>query len=89
MAFGVPCWESTIFALLGLRAMYFLLAHSVSRFYLLKYGIALILVFVGSKMVIAPWITMPVMLSLAIIVGILLLFSGLSLLQRSPKGKSA
>jgi tellurite resistance protein TerC len=40
-----------VFAILGLRAMYFLLAGAVERFHLLKYGLALILIFVGLKMV--------------------------------------
>jgi tellurite resistance protein TerC len=68
-------WTSNIFAILGLRAMYFLLAGLVARFRLLKYGIALILVFVGLKMLIAPWIAIPVSFALGLIVGILFLFS--------------
>jgi tellurite resistance protein TerC len=44
-------FTSNVFAILGLRAMYFMLAGAVERFYLLKYGLALILVFVGLKMV--------------------------------------
>jgi TerC family integral membrane protein len=72
-------WTSNIFAILGLRAMYFLLSGMVTRLHLLKYGIAIILVFVGAKMLIAPWITIPVELSLCVIAAILLLFTGLSL----------
>lgn len=75
-------WTSNIFAILGLRAMYFLLAGLVIRLHLLKYGIALILVFVGSKMVLEPWMHISVGYSLGMIAGILLLFSGLSLLRR-------
>jgi tellurite resistance protein TerC len=44
-------FTSNVFAILGLRAMYFLLAGAVERFHLLKYGLALILIFVGLKMV--------------------------------------
>ena len=44
-------FTSNVFAILGLRAMYFLLAGAIDRFYLLKYALALILVFVGLKMV--------------------------------------
>jgi tellurite resistance protein TerC len=44
-------FTSNIFAILGLRAMYFMLAGAIERFYMLKYGLALILVFVGLKMV--------------------------------------
>jgi tellurite resistance protein TerC len=79
-------WSSNIFAILGLRAMYFLLAGMMTRFHLLKYGIALILVFVGSKMVIAPWLTISAVLSLCIIVGILVLFSILGVLTRTRHG---
>ena len=71
-------WTSNIFAILGLRALYFIMSGMVHRFHLLKYGIALILVFVGSKMLIAPWIDISALLSLGIIVGILLIFTLLS-----------
>jgi tellurite resistance protein TerC len=44
-------FTSNIFAILGLRALYFMLAGAVDKFHLLKYGLALVLVFVGLKMV--------------------------------------
>jgi tellurite resistance protein TerC len=44
-------FTSNIFAILGLRAMYFMLAGAVDKFYLLKYGLSVVLVFVGLKMV--------------------------------------
>jgi tellurite resistance protein TerC len=44
-------FTSNIFAILGLRAMYFMLAGVIDKFYLLKYGLAVVLVFVGLKMV--------------------------------------
>ncbi|TAK75731.1 MAG: TerC/Alx family metal homeostasis membrane protein [Gammaproteobacteria bacterium] len=72
-------WSSNIFAILGLRALYFLLAGMVTRFHLLKYGIALILIFVGSKMLIEPWVHVSVLVSLSVIIGILLLFTYLSM----------
>lgn len=78
-------WSSNIFAILGLRSMYFLLVGMVERLYLLKYAMALILVFVGIKMVIVPWIKIPVGISLAIIAGILLIFTVLSLKRSSTK----
>ncbi len=78
-------WASNIFAIIGLRAMYFLLSGMIVRFHLLKYGVALILVFVGLKMVIAPWTGISVGLSLGIISGILLLFTGLSMVIRPNK----
>lgn len=72
-------WTSNIFAILGLRALYFLLSGMIDKFRLLKYGIALILVFVGTKMVIEPWVHVPVGISLSIIASILLSFAALSL----------
>jgi len=80
-------WTSNIFAILGLRALYFLLAGLVTKFYLLKYGIALILMFVGTKMVIEPWAHIPVLVSLMVISTILILFTLLSfwLLQQKAK----
>jgi tellurite resistance protein TerC len=62
---------SNIFAILGLRSMYFLLAGSADRFPFLKYGLALVLVFIGSKMLIAPWFHLPIGLSLLIVAGLL------------------
>lgn len=63
---------SNLFAILGLRAMYFLLADIGDRFELLKYGLAAILVFIGTKMLIVEWYKIPVLVSLAVVGGILL-----------------
>lgn len=65
-------FTSNIFAIMGLRALYFLLADMAERFHLLKYGLAIVLVFIGSKMLAAPWFHMPVHWSLAIVGGIIL-----------------
>ena len=62
---------SNIFAILGLRALYFLLADLASRFHLLSYGLALVLVFVGVKMLIVDWYKIPVFVSLGIVGAIL------------------
>ena len=72
-------FTSNIFAIMGLRAMYFLLADMADRFHLLKYGLALVLVFIGGKMLVAPWIHMPVQWSLAIVGSIILVSVILSL----------
>lgn len=61
-------FTSNIFAILGLRALYFLLADVADRFHLLKYGLAMVLTFIGSKMLIAPWYHVPVQASLVIVV---------------------
>lgn len=60
-------FTSNIFAILGLRALYFLIADVASRFHLLKYGLAMVLTFIGAKMLIAPWYHVPVQASLAIV----------------------
>jgi tellurite resistance protein TerC len=60
-------FTSNIFAILGLRALYFLMADVADRFYLLKYGLAMVLTFIGAKMLITPWYHMPVAASLAIV----------------------
>jgi tellurite resistance protein TerC len=64
-------FTSNIFAILGLRSMYFLLAAVVHRFHLLKYGLAVILVFVGTKMLLEHFLHVPILLSLGVIVGVL------------------
>ncbi|MDP2144984.1 MAG: TerC family protein [Gallionella sp.] len=60
-------FTSNIFAIMGLRALYFLLADVADRFHLLKYGLAMVLAFIGSKMLIMPWYHVPVGASLAIV----------------------
>ena len=64
-------FTSNIFAILGLRAMFFLLADLSTRFHLLKYGLALVLVFVGTKMLIADFYKVPIGLALGIVALIL------------------
>ena len=64
-------YSSNIFAILGLRALFFLLAHAMDAFIYLKPGVALILVFVGFKMVLSGWLHLPILLSLGVIVGVL------------------
>lgn len=58
---------SNLFAILGLRAMYFLLANVASRFTLLKYGLAFILIFIGIKMLIMDYYHIPVVISLSVV----------------------
>jgi tellurite resistance protein TerC len=64
-------FTSNIFAILGLRALYFLLADMADRFHLLKYGLAVVLMFVGTKMLIVEWFKIPVAVSLAVVVAVL------------------
>jgi len=65
-------FTSNIFAIMGLRALYFLLADMAERFHLLKYGLAIVLVFIGGKMLAMPWFHMPIQWSLAIVASIIL-----------------
>lgn len=62
---------SNIFAILGLRAMYFLLAAVAVKFHLLSYGLAVILVFIGTKMMLIDLVKIPVAVSLGVVVAIL------------------
>jgi tellurite resistance protein TerC len=67
-------YTSNIFAILGLRALYFALAAMVHRFHYLKYALALVLIFIGSKIFLGDWIwdgKMPAELSLAVTFGLL------------------
>ncbi|EHM41304.1 inner membrane protein alx [Hafnia alvei ATCC 51873] len=64
---------SNLFAILGLRAMYFLLAGVAERFSMLKYGLSVILVFIGFKMLIMDLYHIPISVSLSVVAGILVL----------------
>jgi len=77
---------SNIFAILGLRAMYFLLAAVAEKFHLLSYGLAVILTFIGTKMMLIDIIKIPVVVSLGVVVAILAVTMWLSL-RTAPKLK--
>ena len=62
---------SNVFAILGLRAMYFLLADMADRFSLLKYGLAMVLIFIGGKMLLIDLIHIPVAVSLGVIAAVI------------------
>jgi tellurite resistance protein TerC len=72
-------YTSNIFAILGLRSLFFALSGFLDRFRLLHYGLAAILAFVALKMLTVEWITVPVGISLGIILLILAIFIVLSL----------
>jgi tellurite resistance protein TerC len=72
-------YSSNIFAILGLRALFFVLAGMMDRFAYLKPGVALILVFVGGKMALSAWMHVPTLVSLAVILLTLAAAVGLSL----------
>ena len=79
-------FTSNIFAIMGLRALYFLLADLADRFHLLKYGLAIVLVFIGAKMLAMPWFHLPIQWSLAI-VGSIIAASVILSLAYSRRGK--
>ncbi len=64
-------YTSNIFAILGLRSLYFLLAKMMGRFHRLKTGLAVVLAFVGVKMCVAHWLVIPVQYSLLVIAAVL------------------
>src|SRR5690606_34287243 len=61
-------YSSNIFAVLGLRSLFFLLRGAAEKFQYLQQGIAVVLLFIGTKMIIANWFHMPVWISLLVIV---------------------
>jgi tellurite resistance protein TerC len=72
-------FSSNAFAILGLRSLYFLLAGAVDKFRYLKTGLSALLIFAGLKILIADFVSIPIPISLAIIVGILATAIGASL----------
>jgi tellurite resistance protein TerC len=78
---------SNIFAILGLRAMYFLLADMADRFSLLKYGLAMVLMFIGVKMLLIDIFKIPVLFSLGVVAAIIFTSIVLSLRSDAHKRK--
>jgi tellurite resistance protein TerC len=66
-------YTSNVFAILGLRSLYFALAAILTLFHYLKYGLSVVLVFVGVKMVGSPFFHIPIGIALGVVAGILLL----------------
>jgi len=78
-------FSSNVFAILGLRALYFLLADILDYFRYLSIGLSLVLLFIGAKMVLDPWWHASVKLSLAVVAGVLLATMLISLLAGPKK----
>jgi tellurite resistance protein TerC len=81
-------YTSNIFAILGLRSLYFVLQGLLHRLHLLHYGLAAILAFVGAKMIAAHWIEIPTLWSLLVILGTVAIFAAASLLMPARKQHS-
>jgi tellurite resistance protein TerC len=79
-------YSSNIFAILGLRALYFALAGVMRLFHFLHYGLAAILVFIGVKMVIADWVHIPIGIALGVVALVLATAGTLSLLFPQKTG---
>jgi tellurite resistance protein TerC len=82
-------YSSNIFAILGLRALFFVLAGMMDKFAYLKPGVAIILIFVGLKMTLSHWIHVPTLASLAVIVVTLAAAVGLSLRRSARESRQA
>ena len=82
-------YSSNVFAILGLRALFFVLAGMMDRFAYLKPGVALILVFVGGKMVLSAWLHVPIVVSLGVILCMLGGAVGLSLARSAREARAA
>jgi tellurite resistance protein TerC len=80
-------YTSNVFAILGLRSLYFALAGSMQKFHYLHYGLAIILIFVGGKMLTSEWFDMPIVVALGVIAVVLAGSVGLSLVF--PKSQEA
>ena len=80
---------SNVFAVLGLRAMFFLLQGMADRFHLLPYGLALVLAVIGAKMLLADVYKVPVLVSLAMVAAIIGATVALSLLRPPAKPPAA
>ena len=73
-------FTSNVFAILGLRSLYFALAGMIEVFHLLHYGLSVILIFIGVKMLASHYVQIPIGVALAVVAGVLLISIVLSLL---------
>jgi tellurite resistance protein TerC len=80
-------FTSNIFAILGLRSLYFLLAGVIDKFVYLKIGLSIVLIFVGAKMLLVEFYKLPIAVSLGVIAGILAVSIGASLLKSRKSSK--
>jgi len=74
-------YTSNVFAVLGLRSMFFVLAGMMDVFHYLHYGLSVVLVFIGAKMLVAEYLRIPTLVALAVVAGVLLISVLASLLH--------
>lgn len=82
-------YSSNIFAILGLRATYFLLAGVMNTYYYLSHGLSIVLIFIGVKMLVADFIHIPVTISLAVVVGVLTVAVAISVRRNKLAARKA
>ena len=80
-------YTSNVFAVLGLRSMYFLLAGMMELFHYLHYGLAAILIFIGTKMLVSNYYPIPTWIALGVVAGVLLVSVLASLLHPKSQGQ--
>jgi len=80
-------YTSNVFAILGLRSLYFALSGMMHRFHYLHYGLALILVFVGGKMLLTEVFKVPITVALGVVMGVLVISIVASLLTPRPASR--
>lgn len=81
-------FTSNVFAILGLRSLYFVLAGALAYFKYLKFGLAIVLIFIGFKMLVVEWIKIPSLVSLLVVVNVILFFMVWSVLSARSEKKS-
>ena len=79
-------YTSNVFAILGLRSMYFVLAGMMDMFHYLHYGLAVVLIFVGAKMLVANYYAIPTLVALGVVGGVLLISVVASLVLPKRQG---
>jgi len=72
-------YTSNVFAILGLRSLYFALAGMIEAFHFLHYGLSVILILIGVKMLLSNYVEIPTWIALAAVAGVLAISVGLSL----------
>lgn len=84
-------YSSNVFAILGLRALYFLLAGAMPYFRYLNAGLSAVLIFIGVKMLVEKWLHIPILVALGIVGGVLLLsvLASLAAVARETRKKKA
>jgi tellurite resistance protein TerC len=80
-------YTSNVFAILGLRSLYFALAGLMGIFHYLHYGLSVILIFIGTKMLISSYVKIPIWVALGVVVGVLAISVVASLMNPKKEGE--